>query len=374
MKIFLLFMLPFLLSANLIYTSNYDKEIAILDSFNIEASFLYDPVINQMKNSNTEIYKDERFFEAMNDAYIFIPEIKNILAKHGVPPEFLFLAMAESSFSTKAHSAKRASGLWQFMPETAKLFKLKIDEYVDERRDLIKSTEAAAKYLSDLHKKFGKWYLAVIAYNCGEGKLSRAIQSAKSDSLTVLLDPTKTYIPKESRLYIRRVVALAMMGNDEQFLLKSEYEYLLNRANAYSISTVRVPRGESLKRVSNLIGIPLEELQKLNRHLKYDFVPPYLGGYDIYIPYIKLSEFKQKYFEEDIQNMYRVHVVKKGDNIYGIGRKYNVSHKMIIGFNNLKKGKLELNQVLIIPVNNKAGIEKIGSNFYQISKKRNKTV
>lgn len=369
MKHIILLLLPYFLSANLLYSTNQTQEIAILDSFDIEASFLYDPVMNQMKNSNVEIYKEEHFFQAMDDAYLFIPIVKNILAKHGIPPEFLFLAMAESNFSAKAYSVKRASGLWQFMPQTAKLYGLKIDKHVDERMDLIKSTEAAAKYLNNLYSQFGKWYLAAIAYNCGSGKLSRAISSANSDELSVLLNPEKTYIPKESRLYIRRVVALAMIGNDEQFLQKSEYEHLLNRANAYSISTVRVPSGESLKRVSKLVGIPLAELQKLNRHLKNDFTPPYLGGYDIYIPYIKLSEFKQKYFEEKTNDIYKIHVVGKGESLYSIGKKYSVSHDLIKDFNALKANKLSLNQKLIIPLDNKANVQKMSSQFYYMVKK-----
>ncbi|MCK9472446.1 lytic transglycosylase domain-containing protein [Sulfurimonas sp.] len=369
MKYFLLLLLPFLLSASLNFTSNHTKEISVLESFDIEASFLYDPIMNEMKNSNMTIYKDKRFFQAMNDAYLFIPAVKSILAKHDIPAEFLFLAMAESHFSAKAYSAKSASGLWQFMPETGKVYGLKIDEYVDERRDLIKSTEAAAKHLRDLHDKFGKWYLAAIAYNCGSGRLSRAIEAAKSNDLNTLLDPKKMYIPRESRLYIRKIVALAIMGNDEQFLLKSEYEHLLNRANAYSISTVRVPRGESLKRVSKLVGIPLGELQKLNRHLKYDFVPPYFDGYDIYIPYIKLSDFKQKYFEEEIQNIYKVHVVRGGDSLYDIGKRYGVSYKMIMDFNSLKSSIISLNQKLIIPIDNKANVEKINKGIYHLVKK-----
>ena len=369
MRYFLLILLPVLLSANLNFTSNYTKEIAILESFDIEASFLYDPIMNRMKNSNKTIYKDKRFFQAMDDAYLFIPAIKSILAKHNIPAEFLFLAMAESHFSTRAYSAKRASGLWQFMPGTGKLYGLKIDQYVDERRDFIKSTEAAAQYLSNLYERFGKWYLAAIAYNCGGGRLSQAIKMAKSDELPVLLNPKKRYLPRESRLYIRKIVALAMMGNDEQFLLKSEYEHLLNRANAYSIATVKVPRGESLKRVSKLVGIPLNELQKLNRHLKYDFVPPYIGGYDIYIPYIKLSEFKQKYFKEKIQNIYKVHIVKSGDTLYDIGKKYNVSYNMIRDFNNLRTNVINLNQKLIIPIDNKTVAQKIKSEFYYLVKK-----
>lgn len=369
MKYFLLLLIPILLSANLTYESNHNKEVALLESFDIDSSFLYDPVLNRMQIKNKKIYKNKHFFKAMNEAYVFIPTIKSILAKHGVPSEFLYLAMAESNFSTRAYSRKRASGLWQFMPFTGKLYGLKINEYVDERRDLVKSTEAAAKYLSTLHKRFGKWYLAAIAYNCGGGRLSKAIKRAKTDKLSVLLDPKKKYIPKESRFYIRRIVALAMIGHDEQLMLRSEYEHLLNRANAYSVSTIKLPRGESLRRVAKTIGISLSELKKLNRHLKYDFIPPYVKEYDIYIPYIKLSDFKQNYHKEPMKNIYKVHVVTRGDNLSYIGKKYGVAYRVIKDFNGLKSNRLRLKQKLIIPIENRRNLKKIKSNFYYMVKK-----
>jgi len=368
-KYFLILLLPVLLSANLTYTSNYNKEVALLESFDIESSFLYDPLMNKMRTKNSAIYRGKHFFKAMKKAYIFIPTIKNILTKYKIPQEFLYLAMAESNFSNRAYSRKRASGLWQFMPATAKLYKLKINEYVDERRDFIKSTQAAAKFLSHLHKRFGKWYLAAIAYNCGGGRLSYAIKKAGSDELSVLLDEKKKYIPRESRYYIRKIVALAMIGSDEQFLLKHEYEYLLNRANAYSVATIKVASGESLKRVSKLIGVPLEELKELNRHLKYDFVPPYSKAHDIYIPYIKLSDFKQKYFIDSTKNIYKVHIVKRGDNLSQIGDKYHVSYKVIMGFNKLKNTRLKLKQKLIIPIVKNKKIKKINSKPYYMVKR-----
>ncbi|MFT7004428.1 MAG: membrane-bound lytic murein transglycosylase D [Sulfurimonas sp.] len=368
-KYFLLLLLPIFLSANLTYVFNHNKEVALLESFDIEASFLYDPIMNEMKSKKSAIQKNKLFFRAMDEAYTFIPAIKRILTEHGVPPEFLYLAMAESNFSTRAYSKKRASGLWQFMPATAKHYGLKIDEYVDERRDLIKSTEAAAKYLSSLHDRFGKWYLAAIAYNCGGGRLNHAIKKAGSDELSVLLDPKKKYIPRESRFYIRKIVALAMIGYDEKFLMRSEYEHLLNRANAYSISTVRLSSGDSMRRLSKVIGIPLQELKKLNRHLKYDFVPPYKEGYDIYIPYIKLSEFKQKYQPEPMQNIYKVHIVIKGDNLSHIGKKYGVSYKVIKDFNKLKSSRLSLRQRLIIPIDSRIKAKKINTRHYYMVKK-----
>ena len=370
LKYIIIFMFPIFLYGSLTYESNYKKELTLLESFDINPSFLYDKTMNNMRKHNSTRNRHKLFFKTMDDAYLFIPSIKNILTKYGIPQEFLYLAMAESNFKIKAYSSKRAAGLWQFMPITARHFHLHIDEYVDERRDLIKSTEAAAKYLSSLHKRFGKWYLAAIAYNCGGGKLNRAIKKAGSDDLAILLDEDKKYIPKESRLYIRKIVALALIGTDEQFLLSNEYEYLLNRANAYPISIVQLPSGESLGRVAKLIDIPLDDLKKLNRQLKYDFVPPYAKKYDVYIPYIKLTDFKQKYHAKSIKNIYRIYRVKRGDNLIAIGKKYGVSYRVIKDFNNLKSSRLRLKQKLIIPIISKEGKNnKINSRFYYMVKK-----
>lgn len=357
------------LYASLTYASNYKKELSLLDSFDIEPSFLYDPIMNNMRTKNSSISKSKHFFRTMDDAYIFIPAIKSTLAKYDIPQEFLYLAMAESNFRTRAYSSKRAAGLWQFMPRTGRAYNLKIDEYVDERRDLIKSTEAAAKYLSSLHKTFGKWYLAAIAYNCGGGRLNAGIKQAGSNELSVLLDEDKKYIPKESRYYIRKIVALALIGTDEQYLLSSEYEHLLNRANAYSIATVKIPSGESLKRVSKLIDMPLKDLKKLNRHLKYDFVPPYSKYYDIYIPYIKLADFKRKYYEAPMKNIYKVHIVTSGDNLSYIGKRYGVSYGVIKDFNHLKSNRLRLKQKLIIPISKNSKKKKINTkNYYMVKR------
>jgi len=368
-KYFLTLLFPLFLFANLSYVSNFNKELALLDSFDIEPSFLYDPIMNDMRTKNSSIKKSKHFFTAMDNAYIFIPAIKNTLTKYDVPQEFLYLAMAESNFKTRAYSNKRAAGLWQFMPRTGRVYNLNIDEYVDERRDLIKSTEAAAKYLSFLHKRFGKWYLAAIAYNCGGGRLNHAIKRAGTDKLSVLLNAKKKYIPRESRNYIRKIVALALIGTDEQHLLSSEYEHLLNRANAYSISTVQISSGESLKRLAKLIEMPLKDLKNLNRHLKYDFVPPYAKSYDVYIPYIKLADFKRKYYKAPMQNIYKVHVVTSGDNLSHIGKKYGVSYRVIKDFNHLKNNNLRLKQKLIIPIAKSSHTNKLNTrNYYMVKR------
>ncbi|MCW8839295.1 MAG: transglycosylase SLT domain-containing protein [Thiovulaceae bacterium] len=369
MKYFLLLLIPFTLFGNLNYAFNHNEEIKILDSFDIETSFLLDKELNDMRVRNSQVYRSKHFFHAMDHAYIYIPAVKKVLAQYNIPPEFLYLAMAESNFSNRAYSKKRAAGLWQFMPATGKSFGLKIDEYVDERRDPIKSTKAAAKYLSSLHKRFGKWYLAAIAYNCGGGRLSKAIRKAGSDDLSILLNKKKKYLPRESRMYIRKIVSFALLGNDDKFLLESEYGHILNRASAFSMSTIKLPSGESLKRVAKTIDLPLKTLKKLNRHLKYDFVPPYKKDYEIYIPYVKINDFKQKYTRDSVKNIYKIHVVSNGDNLSYIGKKYGVPYKVIMDFNNLKHSRLKLKQKLIVPIDLTSKAKKINTKHYYLVKK-----
>ena len=348
-SLFFIFLLPSLLFGALTFDTNYNSEARILRSFDLPVSFLNDADLQKIIKDKRKLYKHRHFFKSLDEAYLFIPMIKEVMADSDIPSEFLFLAMAESGFSLEAYSRKKASGLWQFMPETGRLYGLQINDYVDERRDLVKSTEAAVKYLGALHDKFGKWYLAAIAYNCGEGRLSRAIKKAGTDDITVLLDEKRRYLPAESRRYIRKIVALTFLAADEDFMINQEYAYMLNRANAYSIARVEVARGERLSRVATLLHIPLYKLTALNRHLKYDFVPPNGSAYAIYIPYVKLSEFRQTYKPEPLERFYVLHRVKSGDSLAKIGRNYKVPYKMIKDFNHLSSSSLRIGQKLIIP-------------------------
>ncbi len=117
----------------------------------------------------------------LNEASLFVPRVKDILKQEGIPDVFIYMAMAESNFTIDAKSSAKATGLWQFMHNTGIRYGLKSDMYVDERMDLVKSTIAATKYLNSLHKRFDKWYLAAISYNCGEGRVTEAITRATLD-------------------------------------------------------------------------------------------------------------------------------------------------------------------------------------------------
>lgn len=375
-----IFLLHGVLFGALTFDTNYNRQAQIVRAFDLPVSFLNDDKLQTIIQNKRNLYKHRHFFKSLDEAYLFIPMIKEVMADSDVPSEFLFLAMAESGFSLEAYSRKKASGLWQFMPETGRLYGLQIDDYVDERRDLVKSTEAAVKYLENLHARFGKWYLAAIAYNCGEGRLARAIKKAGTDDIAVLLDPARRYLPQESRRYIRKIIALTVLAGDEDFMINQEYAYLLNRANAYSIARVKVVRGERLSRVAALLHIPLYKLSALNRHLKYDFVPPENETYDIYIPYVKLSEFRQTYRPAPIDSYYVLHKVKAGETLSRIGKKYRVSYKMIKDFNRLSANTLRIGQRLVIPVDKPLDLEdgkyivKRGDSLARIAKNFETTV
>lgn len=348
--LFLLFFGPTALFAGLGFESNHNKQIMLLRSFDIDPNYIHDEKLNEMILSKKKPKAYKHYYHAMQRARLYIPTIKKILHDENVPAEFIYLAMAESSFTTKALSKKKAAGIWQFMPATGKQYGLHIDDYLDERRDPIKSTEAAVKYLSSLHGRFGKWYLAAMAYNCGEGCVLNAVSKAGGkDDVFTLLDEKKKYLPAETRRYIRKIVAYGFMGIDENDMISTDYSYLLNRASLNSIATINLPKGEKISRVAKMLDIDEEEMRRLNRHLTYDFVPPFSKKCNVYIPYNKLTRFNQEYEPCDLKKIYLVHIVKSGESLSRIGAKYHVPYRVIKEFNELKSNYLRVRQKLIIP-------------------------
>lgn len=345
-----------------LFTSNvsasfYDNQYVArstktMEAFEIDTAFQIDPIFLQMHLEKTSGDKWNHFLESYENGYEFIPILKQMLADEKVPQEFLYLAMAESEFKTRAYSVKKASGIWQIMPNTGRSLGLRIDDFIDERRDPIKSTKAAIKYLKFLHNATGKWYLAAMAYNCGIGRLQKAIKEAGSDDINILLDEDKRYIPAETRNYIRMILSMDIAFNDINSLKDIKKEYFLNRGAALSLTSVSVGAGTSLDSIAKGANITTEELKNYNRHFKYGFTPLTKGNYDVYIPYNKLLTFKQNFKPKKInlENYIVTYRVKKGDSLYGISRKYNTSVASIKSMNNLKKNTISINQKLLIPL------------------------
>ncbi|WP_240332112.1 lytic transglycosylase domain-containing protein [Sulfurospirillum tamanense] len=348
------FMLAFFLCANTLFAyfvteNNYTQQQRVLKSLDIDTSFLNDPILLSMRD-DLDLYRTRHFLNILERGYQFVPIVRQMIADAGIPDAFLYLAMTESNFSARAYSSARAVGLWQFMPYTGRKFGLVIDEYVDERRDPIKSTEAAIKFLQYLHDDFGKWYLAAMAYNCGEGRVRRAIIEAGTDELSVLLDPNKKYVPRETRNYIRKILTMAHLSGSADFIIGHDGDYLMNQGSSSTFAPIIVPGGTTLSDIAKSTGLPVKIVKEYNIHLNYFFTPPNVKEYVVYIPYDKKSLFTQNFKPSDGSEAFYVHVVKKGDSLYEIGRRYGISYKVVKDFNNLSSNTLRINQKLIVPV------------------------
>ncbi len=357
--------------AFLITQNDYKEQASVLKSFDIDSSFLIDRVFISMKN-NVDRYRTKHFLKVLEEGNRFVPYLRKLIQEAGIPEAFLYLAMAESNFAPNAYSKARAVGIWQFMPYTAKKFGLKINSYVDERRDPVKSTIAAIKYLKYLHNIFGKWYLAAIAYNCGEGRVQRAIRRAKTDDLSTLLNAKKKYLPRESRLYIRKIIMMESLANSSDFILGNDSDYLLNRGTVETFAKVYVKEGTSLSSIASSINLSLKQFKSYNPQFRYNFVPPTKGKYGIYIPYNKQISFKNNFNPNKSKSKFYIHIVKKGDSLYKLGKRYGINYRVIKDYNRLKTNFLRLRQSLVIPVLKPTTIRytiKRGDTIGRVSKK-----
>jgi len=353
MRILLLIaLLPFSLFS-LAFNPNDTKKVEVLKHFDIPSSFLNDSYLNDMYVERKRDCMLNGFANSSENADIFIPMLSSLIAQSDLPAEFLFIVLAESGLDTLATSSKGASGLWQFMPETGKIHGLVINQYVDERRDHIKSTRAAITYLSQLHHQFGKWYLAIIAYNCGDGKLASAIRRAGSDDLHVLANPNKGYIPPESRRYIRRIIALALLASDRVFLEQIQYEHLIGVASENPIATVYLPEGEDIDKIATVLEMPKQKLKLLNTHLKRGITPPNQNSYPVYIPEEKLALFEEKYRPRGLQKYFVMHKLKSGETLSSLSRRYNVERSTIMDENMMgERDEFKANRIVKIPLSN----------------------
>lgn len=329
-----------------------NKSISTLNSFGVSEEFLASLKTNTILHSQSDDKRWARFVQQFDSSYEFIPIIRSMIAQGGIPQEFLFLAMAESGFSSKAYSRKKASGIWQFMSFTARDMGLIINDYVDERRDPIKSTKAAIRYLQYLYQATGEWYLAAMAYNCGLGRLNRAIAKAGTKDLNVLLDERAKYLPAETRNYIRTILSMSLAFGNLQKMRDADREYLLNRGAMDTLAEVQVKGGTMLESIAAGAGMEMEDIKKYNRHIIYHFLPPNQQEYSVYIPYDRLAYFKQNFDQDNAKIAeFMFHRVKKGENLASIAKRYGITVATLKSTNNLsEKPRIVANQKLLVPL------------------------
>jgi membrane-bound lytic murein transglycosylase D len=198
----------------------------------------------------------------------YLPMIKEVFQEAGLPEDLAYLAMIESGFNNKAYSPAAASGMWQFIKGTGLRYGLAIDGYVDERRDPEKATRAAAKYLLDLYKQFGSWYLAAASYNCGEGRVQRELNQSNHKNFWEL--SANQCLPTETKNYVPQMIAATIIAkNPEKFGFKN-----VPHLPPLKMEKVTVTEPTSLTAVAVAVNVPTEEVQALNPELLRGVTPP----------------------------------------------------------------------------------------------------
>ena len=213
----------------------------------------------------------------------YMPIFEETFSQYNLPDELKYVAIIESALNPTAVSRAGAKGMWQFMTKTAKSYGLEINSFVDERLDPFKSSDAAARYLEDSYNLFGDWNLAISSYNCGPGNVNKAIRrSGRRDFWSVY-----EYLPRETRGYVP-----AFVGAMYAIKYSKEYGITPNSAQMpLQVDTFMIHKNLHFQQISDLVGIPMEEIQQLNPQYIKDIIPGNTKPYVLRLPYTYSSAF-----------------------------------------------------------------------------------
>lgn len=333
-----IFFIILILINNLLANFTEETDLKVLKDLDIETSFINEPsfqsILKEYSSSQNITYYNNILKKSSLNAQIVREEIEN----ENLPQSVFFIPMLESSFSNQINGKKNPAGIWQIMPQTATNLKLRNDEFIDERLDLVKSTTAASSYLKRYYKKLDKWYLALLAYNCGEGRVIYGMAKAsldkyleenpsKSEDSTIKIyknylaeykknksglsdlyeiynqlgkrngnlgfsyivknNKANDYIPDSSLVYIQKIIAFSMIANRDLF--KS-----IDKKSKYQLEKVKAHKGLQLKSLANIIGMNYNEFRSINKHIKKEALPTDSKLYNIYIPHDKVEIYNQK--------------------------------------------------------------------------------
>ncbi len=334
--------------------ANYKKNI----------SHIFPMIINKEIVHYIHYYQTagRKFFKyALSRSERYIPMIKKVFNKLGIPNDLAYLAMIESGFSPTAYSYAGASGMWQFIPSTGRLFGLTTNWWVDERRNPVESTYAAGRYLRDLFNKFGSWYLAAAAYNSGELTIERALSLYPGGNFWTISQNRPYLLPGQTRRYVPKIIAAAIIAKDPENFGFHNIIY----KKPIKFKQVNVPFSVNLYALAKCAGISEYTLWHMNQDLLRNATPPNDPGFMLNIPASKykifMKNFKhiQKYINQEPQvvdtsyersenNVY--YTVIPGDTLMGIASKYGISLGTLERYNGLNNySVLRVGERITIP-------------------------
>jgi membrane-bound lytic murein transglycosylase D len=350
------------------------ERLAAMDAkspFNIEYNQGLENIIKSfLKN------RKKSFERLMAVSEYYFPVFEEALAKQNVPLEIKYLAVVESALNPKAVSKMGATGLWQFMYQTGKQYGLKIDSYVDERSDPLKASEAAAQYMTNMYRIFGDWDLVLASYNSGPGNVSKAIRRSGGQQNYWNI---RKNLPKETQGYVPAFLATMYI-----YEYHKEHGIVPNRATVkhFATDTIMIKKQMTFKQISDLLDVPVVQLQVLNPSYKLNVIPFYHDqNHYLRLPQEKIAVFASNedqiyaYTQYELDQRERpfqvmkaivqkdtssytiqrnslsktsYYKVKRGDNLTAVANKYDVSVSDIKKWNNLKSNTLAYGKSLKI--------------------------
>ncbi len=347
------------------------KDMDSKSPFHIEYNQGLENIIKSFLKNRKKAY--ERLM-AISEYYF--PLFEDALAKQNVPLEIKYLAVVESALNPKAVSRVGATGLWQFMYQTGKQYNLNIDSYVDDRSDPLKASEAAAQYMTNMYKIFGDWDLVLASYNSGPGNVAKAIRRSGGQQNFWNI---RKYLPQETQGYVPAFLATMYI-----YEYHKEHGIVPSRAAVkhFATDTIMIQKQISFKQLSDLLDIPVAQLQMLNPQFKLNVVPAYFDNkHFLRLPLDKIAVFTSNeekiyaYVQHELDQRERpfsrfqtslasrdsiesgesytvsrtkFHKVKRGDNLSEIANRYDVSMSDIKKWNKLKSNKAPLGRKLKI--------------------------
>jgi len=340
--------------------------------------FIMEMTYNRIVKNYIDVYSKKRADKVrimLSLSNYYFPIFEEILDRYGIPDELKYLSVIESALNPRATSRAGATGLWQFMFYTAKTYGLTVNSLVDERRNPVKSTYAAAAFLKDLHDIYKDWLLVIAAYNCGPGNVNKAIRRAggKRNYWDIYY-----YLPRETRGYVPAFIAASYIMNypREHNLNPEAIEF------EFHTDTFMISDKLHLRQVSEVLDIPITQLRDLNPQYKYDIIPGDSKSFPLCIPQVKTMKFIELkdsifaykdsvFFSKEntiinptARNSYfapvlpsdkytkLTYTVKTGDNLGFVSTWYNVRISDLRYWNNIRTNMIRRGQRLSVYIPN----------------------